>query len=100
VIDPDVVAVRRQSFSEATLADGAFVDWATFTGTGADGARVVNLDIAHQRLWPRRWTVRVDPDDPTSGRLVRDDTTPPGEPDTTVSRDQEGGEAQSTVVSG
>ena len=87
---------RRAGFDGATFTGRAWFDRATFTGRawfhGAtftdaaefDGARVRNLDVAHERLWPAGWTVRVNPDDSTSGRLVRSDPMAPGTPHTPV----------------
>jgi hypothetical protein len=66
---------------------------ATFTrGANIDGVRVLNMDIPHERAWPGGGTVRIDPDDLTSVRLVRGDPVPLGEPDRTVSTDHEEGD--------
>jgi hypothetical protein len=70
-------------FGSATFTRTAWFHLAAFTDAAEfDGALVRNLDIAHERLWPAGWIVRVNPDDSTSGRLVRSGPTPPGAPHT------------------
>lgn len=52
-----------------------------FSGVGSrdqiqlNGAQATNLDTKIPNVWPRGWVVRVDPDEPDRGVLVREQGT-------------------------
>jgi hypothetical protein len=66
-------------FGEATFFGDAGFSGATFSGDARfDGVRVLHLDDPDlnkggehpRRVWPKKWTVQPDPDDPSRGTLV------------------------------
>ena len=97
--DSDSGVVGPVWFAGATFGAEALFIKTTLTGEeGWDTVRVLNPNVAYTRIWPTGWTLRVDPNDPTGGRLIRD-ATRPVEPDSAMATDQMGG-AEPNEVSG